>query len=77
MANKGKSTKKATKAKDSKPSSEMLIKGSTKDKLMDYKEKIANAMVGGGEKRIQDQHDKGKFTARERIDRVLDRQAGK
>ena len=72
MANKGKSTKKSTKAKNTQTSSETLIKGSTKEKLLDYKEKIANAMVGGGDRRIQDQHDKGKFTARERIDRVLD-----
>ena len=30
------------------------------------------AMKGGGEKRIESQHNKGKYTARERIDMVLD-----
>ena len=30
------------------------------------------AMKGGGEKRLQAQHDKGKYTARERIDMILD-----
>ncbi|MFZ1729712.1 MAG: carboxyl transferase domain-containing protein [Bacteroidota bacterium] len=31
------------------------------------------SLKGGGEKRIKSQHDKGKFTARERIDILLDR----
>ncbi|MBE0645431.1 MAG: methylmalonyl-CoA carboxyltransferase [Bacteroidetes bacterium] len=31
------------------------------------------ALKGGGEKRVKAQHDKGKFTARERIDILLDR----
>ncbi|WP_290381632.1 carboxyl transferase domain-containing protein, partial [uncultured Muribaculum sp.] len=30
------------------------------------------ARLGGGEKAIQKQHDKGKYTARERIDMLLD-----
>jgi len=30
------------------------------------------AMLGGGEKRIADQHKKGKLTARERLDLLLD-----
>jgi acetyl-CoA carboxylase carboxyltransferase component len=30
------------------------------------------AMLGGGEARIAKQHDQGKYTARERIDRLLD-----
>lgn len=38
-------------------------------KLMDMREK---ARLGGGEKRIEAQHSKGKFTARERIDMLLD-----
>ncbi|NLA23749.1 MAG: methylmalonyl-CoA carboxyltransferase, partial [Bacteroidales bacterium] len=34
--------------------------------------KRAQARMGGGERRIQAQHDKGKLTARERIDLLLD-----
>jgi len=34
--------------------------------------KKAQALMGGGEKRIEKQHAKGKFTARERIDLLLD-----
>ncbi|HNT94304.1 MAG TPA: carboxyl transferase domain-containing protein, partial [Bacteroidales bacterium] len=37
--------------------------------LLDYREK---ARKGGGEKRIDDQHAKGKLTARERITLLLD-----
>jgi propionyl-CoA carboxylase beta chain len=29
------------------------------------------ALLGGGEKRIAKQHDQGKYTARERIDRLV------
>ncbi len=43
---------------------------SEKIKLLD--KKIADAMVGGGEKRIEAQHKKGKLTARERIHFLLD-----
>ena len=32
----------------------------------------AEALVGGGEKRIEAQHAKGKLTARERIELLLD-----
>lgn len=32
----------------------------------------AQARLGGGEKAIQKQHDKGKYTARERIAQLLD-----
>ena len=39
------------------------------DTLQDKREEAAR---GGGEKRIQTQHDKGKMTARERIDALLD-----
>lgn len=35
-------------------------------------ERRALAEQGGGEKRIQKQHDQGKYTARERIDRLVD-----
>ena len=37
--------------------------------LMDMREK---ARLGGGEKRIESQHQKGKYTARERIEMLLD-----
>ena len=36
------------------------------------KQKRAEALLGGGLKRIEDQHKKGKLTARERIDLLLD-----
>ncbi|MFC2187198.1 acyl-CoA carboxylase subunit beta [Peijinzhouia sedimentorum] len=36
------------------------------------KSKNAEALVGGGEKRIESQHKKGKLTARERIDLLID-----
>ena len=38
--------------------------------------RLVGAQVGGGEDRIKAQHDKGKFTARERIDRILDPASG-
>ncbi|MBO7481033.1 MAG: methylmalonyl-CoA carboxyltransferase, partial [Bacteroidales bacterium] len=38
-------------------------------KLVDMR---ANARLGGGEKRIESQHKKGKYTARERINMLLD-----
>jgi len=44
----------------------------SKDKvkqLIEYREK---ARLGGGEKRIEKQHSQGKYTARERIDMILD-----
>lgn len=37
------------------------------------KEKLAESKLGGGEKRIEAQHAKGKLTARERIDLLFDR----
>ena len=36
------------------------------------REKRAQSQLGGGEKRIQAQHDRGKLTARERIELLLD-----
>ncbi len=43
---------------------------------MDRREKLQNlrdeSLLGGGEKRIESQHSKGKLTARERIDLLLD-----
>ncbi|MEC8274039.1 MAG: acyl-CoA carboxylase subunit beta [Bacteroidota bacterium] len=43
-----------------------------KDKLKILEEKKAQALVGGGQKRIDAQHAKGKLTARERIHFLMD-----
>src|ERR1043165_3772415 len=43
-----------------------------KDKFKILQEKIAEAQLGGGEKRIESQHKKGKLTARERLHFLLD-----
>ncbi|WP_031425061.1 acyl-CoA carboxylase subunit beta [Flavimarina sp. Hel_I_48] len=40
--------------------------------LSDLRRRFAKVKLGGGEKRIAKQHDKGKLTARERIDFLLD-----
>ncbi|MCM4159604.1 acyl-CoA carboxylase subunit beta [Antarcticibacterium flavum] len=40
--------------------------------LVTLKEKLAKIKLGGGEKRIEKHHSKGKMTARERIDYLLD-----
>ena len=45
---------------------------SNQEKLKELIELRAKAKLGGGEKRIESQHKKGKFTARERIDMLLD-----
>ncbi len=42
------------------------------DKLKELQELRAKAKLGGGEKRIQAQHKKGRMTARERIEKLLD-----
>jgi methylmalonyl-CoA decarboxylase subunit alpha len=42
------------------------------DKIKELTELRNEAMMGGGEKRIIAQHRKGKYTARERIDKILD-----
>jgi len=42
------------------------------DKYKILKEKIADSKQGGGQKRIDAQHEKGKLTARERIELLLD-----
>lgn len=42
------------------------------DKIQELKDLRNKAMLGGGEKRIKAQHRKGKLTARERIDLLLD-----
>lgn len=45
---------------------------SMNDKIKFLEEKVAEAELGGGEKRIEAQHKKGKLTARERIHFLLD-----
>ncbi|PNQ72535.1 methylmalonyl-CoA carboxyltransferase [Hanstruepera neustonica] len=42
------------------------------DKIKDLNEKLAQAQLGGGEKRIEKQHASKKLTARERVQYVLD-----
>ncbi len=42
------------------------------DKVAQLRAKREKAKLGGGEKRIESQHEKGKLTARERIDFMLD-----
>ncbi|WP_298757266.1 carboxyl transferase domain-containing protein [uncultured Psychroserpens sp.] len=43
--------------------------------LSDLKKRLAQVKLGGGEKRIEKHHSKGKMTARERIDYLLDAKA--
>src|SRR5471030_253989 len=43
-----------------------------KNKIQDLENKIAEAQLGGGVKRIESQHKKGKLTARERIHFLMD-----
>lgn len=42
------------------------------DRLQDLKERKKKILKGGGEKRIEKQHAKGKYTARERMDLLFD-----
>ena len=42
------------------------------DKIEGYIQKNNTALQGGGQDRIDAQHEKGKLTARERIDLLLD-----
>lgn len=44
-----------------------------KEKLEDLENRKAEARLGGGEKRIEAQHKKGKLTARERLDILFDK----
>ena len=41
-------------------------------KLLDLVTRKEKARLGGGEKRIASQHEKGKYTARERLEKILD-----
>ena len=42
------------------------------DKIKQLIEKREQARLGGGEKAIQKQHERGKYTARERVEMLLD-----
>src|SRR5699024_1248604 len=44
-------------------------------KVSELRKKLGKVQAGGGEKRIEKHHKKGKLTARERIDRLLDEPA--
>jgi propionyl-CoA carboxylase beta chain len=44
-----------------------------KDKIKELQEKVEYSKLGGGKERIEAQHKKGKLTARERIELLLDR----
>lgn len=65
-------SKKEAKLSGSKLKHDHEILNTTEDKIDHYKNRKQMAMQGGGEKRIKAQHDKGKFTARERLARLLD-----
>jgi propionyl-CoA carboxylase beta chain len=41
-------------------------------KILELRQKREDARLGGGQKRIDQQHAKGKLTARERVDLLLD-----
>jgi acetyl-CoA carboxylase carboxyltransferase component len=45
---------------------------STADKLARLREMRERAMAGGGERRVKQQHDRGKLTARERLELLVD-----
>lgn len=46
---------------------------SNTDKIEELRQRRAESHLGGGEKRIQVQHDRGRLTARERLDLLLDK----
>ncbi len=47
--------------------------GKSQEKIQELINKRAEARLGGGEKAIEKQHARGKYTARERIDQLLDK----
>ena len=47
--------------------------GVTTDKIMEFEEKRDDILTMGGEQGVQRQHDRGKLTARERIDLLFDK----
>src|SRR5690349_11319680 len=53
-------------------SQEAAVQKGTYDKIAELRQLQAEAKLGGGPRRIEAQHKKGKLTARERIDLLLD-----
>src|SRR5689334_6723202 len=51
---------------------EVTSQKGTQDKITELRQMQAEAKLGGGARRIEAQHKKGKLTARERIDLLLD-----
>src|SRR5713101_8054997 len=49
-----------------------MSKSYESDKINELRLRKEQAKLGGGQKRIDDQHRKGKLTARERLDELLD-----
>ena len=45
---------------------------STEERLQDLRNRKSRSEIGGGQERIDRQHQKGKMTARERIEVLLD-----
>jgi propionyl-CoA carboxylase beta chain len=45
------------------------------ERTQELRKRVREAELGGGEKRIKDQHDKGKMTARERVHYLLDKES--
>ena len=54
-----------------KPKTASFVK-TTQEKIQELEQMNAEALVGGGQARIDKQHEKGKLTARERIDLLVD-----
>ena len=50
----------------------MVVRRTVDDKREDLRRKREQAKQGGGQRRIEAQHKRGKLTARERIDTLLD-----
>ena len=50
----------------------VIMKNKTEDRIKQLREAKARALEGGGEKKIAAQHAKGKMSARERVDYLLD-----
>lgn len=53
-------------------SAALYLRPSMKEKIAELREKNAQALLGGGASRIESQHKKGKLTARERLQLLLD-----
>lgn len=53
-------------------SSKLPENKTTRAKIKDFKKQVEKAKLGGGQARIDKQHEKGKYTARERLQRLLD-----